>query len=192
MEYEKIFKHLGNSPYWITFSGGEPFLKKNLVDIVNICYDLCNPGVINIPSNGILTEKIVHNVQSIAEHCQKASIIINLSIDGIENEHDFIRGVEGNYIKVINTFYKLKNLNLKNLYVGIHTVISTFNINNFVKIANTLINLNPDQYITEIAEERIELLNIGINITPSLNKYKPATDFLIHRIKNTMDKKINE
>jgi len=113
-EYKQIFKKLGRSPYWFTLSGGEPFLRK---DIVEICFELykhCMPKIINIPSNGLLTDTIVKNVKQIARICLKSQIIINLSIDGIEEKHDEIRNIPGNYVKVINTFKKLKELNIDN------------------------------------------------------------------------------
>jgi MoaA/NifB/PqqE/SkfB family radical SAM enzyme len=184
-EYRKIFKKIGHSPYWITFSGGEPFLRKEIVEIVSAIYDVSKPKIINIPSNGILTRKIIESVKAIAAHCKKSQIVINLSIDGIGPEHDKIRNVPGNYEKVIRTYKGLKRLQLKNLSVGIHTVISNFNVGNFSNIARELMDLNPDSYITEIAEERIELDTMNTKITPNMIKYKAAIDYLIHRIKNT-------
>lgn len=183
-EYAKIFKSIGRAPYWITFSGGEPFLRNDIVDIIQTIYKISRPRIINIPTNGILTNNIVSSVQALCEACPKAQIIINISLDGIENQHDEIRKVPGNYKKAIATFAKLKALNLSNLQVGIHTVISQFNVESFPAIANELLRLKPDSYITEIAEERVELDTMGANITPSLIAYKSAVDFLIHRIKN--------
>ena len=184
-EYDKIFRNIGKSPYWITFSGGEPFLRKDIVEIVNTIYDRSKPKIINIPTNGILTKKIVSDVQKIARHCRKSSIIINVSIDGIGYQHDDIRNVEGCFEKVTNTFENLKNLKMKNLSVGIHTVVSNFNVNDFARISSMLMAMEPDSYITEIAEQRVELGTMKSNITPSLLKYKSAIDFLIHRIKQS-------
>lgn len=191
-QYDQLFTGLGKSPYWITFSGGEPFLRNDLVEIASLAYKRCQPAIINIPSNGILSGKIIDSVKEIASNCPKTQIVINLSIDGIGEEHDKIRNVPKNYQKVINTYNGLKKLNMPNLSVGIHTVISRFNVDHFAAISNTLMQLQPDQYITEIAEERIELGTVGTNITPSLFSYKAAIDYLIHRIKNTdIKKKMN-
>ena len=66
-EYKKIFQNLGKSPYWATFSGGEPFLRKEISQIITTFYTICRPKVINIPTNGILTDKIVRNVRTICE-----------------------------------------------------------------------------------------------------------------------------
>ncbi|HOF59309.1 MAG TPA: radical SAM protein [Candidatus Cloacimonadota bacterium] len=183
-EYVKTFKSIGRSPYWVTFSGGEPFLRQDLVKIVTTIYKISRPRIINIPTNGILTQGIAEKVEAIAKACPKAQIIINISIDGVENQHDEIRKVPGNYKKALATLHRLQSLKLPNLAVGIHTVISQFNVDSFPGIATELMRLEPDSYITEIAEERVELDTIGANITPSLISYKSAIDFLIHRIKN--------
>ncbi|MDP2172543.1 MAG: radical SAM protein [Candidatus Cloacimonadaceae bacterium] len=184
-EYVKIFRSVGRAPYWITFSGGEPFLRNDIVEVIKGIYEVSRPRIINIPTNGLLVATIVDKTEAIAKACPKAQIIINVSIDGIENQHDEIRKVPGNFAKAISTFHKLKALKLPNLSVGIHTVISKFNVESFSLIANELLRLNPDSYITEIAEERVELDTIGANISPSLIAYKSAVDYLIHRIKNS-------
>jgi len=183
-EYKVIFKKLGRSPYWITISGGEPFLRKDLVELCRIIYKYSKPKIINIPTNGILTNKIVEDVKAIVIDCPKTQIIINLSVDGIGKQHDEIRQVPGNYTRIIRTFKKLKKLECKNLTVGIHTVISRFNVKEFSSIANELIQLGPDSYITEIAEERNELDTMNAKITPDIISYRSAIDYLIHRIKN--------
>ncbi len=183
-EYKKIFRSIGKSPYWITFSGGEPFLRKDIVEVVQAIYQISRPKIINIPTNGLLVSTIVEKTKAIAQACPKAQIIVNISIDGLENQHDEIRNVPGNYKKAVSTFQKLKALKQPNLAVGIHTVISRFNVDSFSSIANGLMRLNPDSYITEIAEERVELDTIGLDITPDKVAYKSAIDYLIHRIKN--------
>lgn len=183
-EYAQIFKNIGRKPYWITFSGGEPFLRRDITEVISTIYKISRPKIINIPTNGILTGTIVEEVSKIAKACPKAQIIVNVSIDGVGEQHDEIRNVPGNYKKAVATFNKLKALKLPNLTVGIHSVISRFNVDGFFSVANELMRLNPDSYITEIAEERAELDTIGLDITPPLVAYKSAIDYLIHRIKN--------
>ena len=52
-EWDRVFESLGHAPYWFTFSGGEPTLRKDLPDMVASAYRHCRPGIINIPTNGI-------------------------------------------------------------------------------------------------------------------------------------------
>src|SRR3972149_1169181 len=68
-EYERAFLSIGKSPHWITFSGGEPFLRRDIADICIKAYELCSPRIINIPTNGILSDKIVKDVKHILDIC---------------------------------------------------------------------------------------------------------------------------
>lgn len=191
-EYEMIFSKIGKAPYWVTLSGGEPFLRKDIVEICQIIYRNSKPRILNIPTNGILTDKIVGNVKEIVKNSPKTQVIINLSVDGIEEQHDEIRQVPGNYVKAMATYAKLKALDYPNLAIGIHTVISKYNVQDFARVANNLMDLHPDSYITEIAEQRVELDTMDSAITPNLISYSSAIDFLIHRIKNTKFKGMNK
>lgn len=183
-EYELIFKKIGHKPYWVTLSGGEPFLRKDIVDVVKIIYKYSRPKILNIPTNGLLTEKIIEDVYLIAKNSPKMKVIINLSIDGVEEQHDEIRQISGNYKQAMLTYEKLQKIKLPNLSIGIHSVISKFNVENFTEIANTMLLKNPDSYITEIAEQRVELGTMESDITPNQVQYRSAIDYLIHRIKN--------
>ena len=116
-------------------------------------------------------------------HCKKAQIVINLSIDEVGEKHDEIRGVRGNYAKALETFSALKSINRPNLSIGIHTVISRFNVTRIPEIYRHLRTLNPDSYITEIAEEREELDTIDTGISPEYQDYANAVDFLTKELK---------
>lgn len=183
-EYEKIFRSIGKAPYWITFSGGEPFLRKDIVDICLSAYKNCKPRIINIPTNGILTERIEKGVKGIVEGCPDSTIIINLSIDGIGERHDEIRGSKGCFEKAMETYRILKAMDHPNLTVGIHTVISRHNVKEIPHLYGWLKRLGPDSYITEIAEERVELGTVGAGITPSLQDYTEAIDFVMDAMKD--------
>jgi len=178
-EYEKLFRHLGKAPYWFTFSGGEPFLRKDIGEIVKLAYTHCEPGIINIPTNGSLPEHVGRQVEDILKHCTRSEVIINLSLDQLGEEHDRIRGLKDNFKKAMQTYRILKSLkHYPNLTIGIHTVISNFNVDEFREIYHGLIRLEPDSYITEIAEQRVELGTMGEPITPDLERYARAIDYL--------------
>lgn len=177
-EWRQIFHSLGKAPFWTTFSGGEPFLRSDFSDLVCSLYDECRPSIINIPTNGLLSDRIAPVVKHIADYCRTTQIVINLSLDGIGKNHDAIRGVPGNYEKALQTFNALKRLSSPNLSIGIHTVISAFNVSRIPDIYRSIRSLHPDSYVTEIAEERVELNNLGFGITPDSDAYAAAVDFL--------------
>lgn len=183
-EWQKIFQSLGASPYWVTLSGGEPFLRPDLTDIVADLCQICRPKIINLPTNGLLTEKIVKDVASLTKNNPKTNFVINLSLDGIGKKHDLARGIEDNFVKTIKTLNLLKKLKKTNLTIGIHTVISKNNVKELTLITDYILdNLRPDSFITEIAENRVELDNLSNKIQPSLKDYKTAICYLKTRMK---------
>ena len=150
-EYKALFANMGKV-LWVTFSGGEPFLRKDLVEICTSFYLECRPSFINIPTNGILYKRIPFMIEEIAGNCSEAEIIVNLSLDQWGEEHDRIRQVPGNFEKAIKTYEALRKLSIPNLTMGIHTVISRYNVKDFHEIYHKLTDLKPDSYIAEIAE----------------------------------------
>ena len=160
----------------ITFTGGEPFLRHDLDEMVISAYKHCRPSVITIPTNGLLTDRIVGRVDRICRECPTSQIGINLSLDGVGEEHDDIRGVPGNWDKSMATWKKLKELQKSrpNLVLTVHTVVSRFNQDRFREIYNDLQFLEPDSYITEVAEERVEWDTVGWGITPEPMPMRPS------------------
>jgi MoaA/NifB/PqqE/SkfB family radical SAM enzyme len=179
-EYERTFRGLGRAPYWLTFSGGEPFLRRDLVDIIVSAYRHCRPGIINIPTNAILTSRVVEGVERLAREAPRAQIVLNLSLDGVGARHDELRGVPGNYAKLRQTYAGLRALAAPNLTIGIHTVVSRLNLDDFTALhEHVRRELRPDSFITELAEERVELDTIGLDITPDADAYAPVVDRLV-------------
>jgi MoaA/NifB/PqqE/SkfB family radical SAM enzyme len=179
-EWDKVLASLGQTPYWFTISGGEPMMYPQVVELVQSAYEHCQPGVINIPTNGILPT-IPEKVERIARSCPKSRVIINLSLDGVGEKHDFIRGVPGNFKKFEQRLEQLLSLRrqLNNLTIGIHSVVSVFNVDNLDEIIAYANQAGADQFITEIAEPRVELDTVGLPIMPSAESYAKAIDRLI-------------
>jgi MoaA/NifB/PqqE/SkfB family radical SAM enzyme len=182
-EFDKTFASIGKSPYWLTISGGEPFLRDDVAEICTSAYNHFKPGIINIPTNGIMYNIIPKKVEEIIETCTETQIIINLSLDEIGEKHDYIRNVKDNFKKALKTYEALRALDYPNFNLGIHTVISKYNVNDIPQMYYYFQGKNPDSYITEIAEERVELDTMGSGITPSLEDYTKAIEFLISMIK---------
>src|SRR5919202_503031 len=182
-EWTKVFQKIGRGPIYMTFTGGEPFMRKELPDMVIAAYQHCRPEYITIPTNGILTPRILEGVARICENAPESRIGINLSLDGIGKEHDDIRLVPGNWDRAMKTWAALKELQKthKNLVLSIHSVISKFNVKRARDIYAGLQPLHPDSYITEVAEERVELDTVGMDITPLAQDYGPIADFLSER-----------
>ena len=182
-EWDKILRSLGQAPYWFTISGGEPFLFKGVVELCQMVYHYGRPGIINIPTNSLLST-IPDQVRRIAEACPQSQLILNLSLDGVGEKHDAIRGVPGNFEKFERTLRILLDLrqSLPNLHVGIHTVVSVFNVEHLDEIMAYASRSGADQFITEIAEQRVELDTLNLPITPDATAYARVADRLIEYV----------
>jgi MoaA/NifB/PqqE/SkfB family radical SAM enzyme len=181
-EWDRVFESLGDAPYWFTFSGGEPTLRKDLPEMVASAYRHCSPGIINIPTNGIQHKVIPGRIEQVLQAAPKSEVVINLSLDGLGRKHDEIRGVRENWAHAMKTYARLKGLKMQypHLTLGVHTVISNFNVDAFPELARYVESeLKPDSFITEIAEERVELDTVGLGITPTAEKYTVAIDALL-------------
>ena len=142
--------------------------------MVASAYRHCRPGIINIPTNGIQHKIIPGRIERVLQAAPKSEVIINLSLDGVGCKHDEVRGVRNNWPHAMATYAALKELKkqYKHLTLGIHTVISNFNVDSFPELCEYVQReLKPDSYITEIAEERVELDTVGLGITPTAEKY---------------------
>lgn len=182
-EWDKVLRSLGRAPFWFTVSGGEPFMFSGIVEVCQMAYEHCRPGIINIPTNSIL-RTIPEKVERIASSCPESELIINLSLDGVGEKHDFIRGVAGNFEKFEERLGQLLELreHLPNLTIGIHSVISVFSVGHLDELIKYAESSGADQFITEIAEPRVELDTVGLPITPDKKEYEEAIDRLIRFI----------
>ncbi len=184
-EFERIFEHIGRNAYWFTISGGEPFLRKDIVDIYDVLIHHCSPNIINIPTNATAPKHIEKRVREFMEINNESTLIINLSMDGIGDNHDVIRGVNGNFKKLLDTYERLKAVkaDFENLRVGVHTVVSIFNAGHIPAIYDFVRGLEPDSHIFEVAEERAELLTLDTGITPDHKTLSKAMDDITKDIK---------
>jgi radical SAM protein with 4Fe4S-binding SPASM domain len=185
-EFEKTFQNFGGKIFWATISGGEPFMRRDLPQIFEALCKYCHPAVVNIPSNGLLSSTIENQIRKMLEKSFKTNLTLNLSLDGVGAKHEMIRGIPGNFEKVLDTYERVKKLKEKfpRFQVGIHTVISKHNINDAVNVYEFAKTLAPDSYITEVAEHRTELFNIDDDITPEAGAYSRFADDLSKHIRS--------
>jgi len=128
MSFEQI-KHISETApefrkLWL--SGGEPFLRDELSEIIKLFYDNNKIKEINLPTNGLSTERIVEKTGQILEQCPGMKVHLNFSLDGIGKTHDVIRGVPGNFKKTIRTMELVKEKygNHPDLLINVATVIT--------------------------------------------------------------------
>lgn len=124
-EISKIFQNFPKTVNWMSFTGGEPFLRKDFGDILELAAKKLK--FLTISSNGLLTK----NVLDVLNELPDFPMVVNFSIDGPKEVHDNIRGFEGAFEKTWKTYSEALVLSKKrrNLRVGFETTVSSLNIN---------------------------------------------------------------
>jgi len=150
---------------WISFTGGEPFLRSDLVDIVLAAYRRCKRlHTVSIPTNGYLTEKIVHDVDEILS-LKLPSFYVSISLDGLRKLHDASRGVDGSFDRAISTFNALRELANPSLKVHFEYLISRYNQGLLSAVIDGL-NLAANDFIITVAQKSFFYDNLSLNIKP--------------------------
>jgi radical SAM protein with 4Fe4S-binding SPASM domain len=126
-EIKKISKSF-RTLLWLAFSGGEIFLREDIVDITRIFYKNNKPSIILFPTNGLLTQTITEMTENILKSCPRSTIVVKLSIEGTESLHDSIRG-SGSFDATMKTYTALATLidRYPNFELGVNTVFMSKN-----------------------------------------------------------------
>ncbi|MCB2183193.1 MAG: radical SAM protein [Desulfobulbaceae bacterium] len=121
----------------INIQGGEPTLRNDLPDIVEVIIKRA-PLLkrVGMPTNGLDTEKVKAQATKIYEICRQHNIAfsVGISIDGVGKYHDFARG-ENAFKRVTKTIEALSPLQqLPGFHLGTNCVLTAKNIENLDKI----------------------------------------------------------
>lgn len=163
----------------IAFEGGEPLLRKGLVEI--LAYARSLPLQTSLITNGTLLES---KIDAIAPYINGG---IYVSLDGIGKTHDLIRGVSGCFKKAIKGI----SASSKKIPVAINTTImaeNIYEIEDLVRLAKELevkisvavaheycnaeVSAPESQEIVDVARKLIELKKKGYPLINSLSYFK--------------------
>ncbi len=130
-EIGKISRSLGPL-FWVAFSGGEIYLRDDLVEISRIVHDVNKPPVILFSTNGMLPSVIRSKTERILKDCRNSVIAVKLSLDGVGKDHDAVRATPGSFEKAIETYNLLEPLlsEYSHFELGINTVFCSENQDN--------------------------------------------------------------
>lgn len=194
-EIEKLFKSIGHV-YFLNLSGGEPFLRKDLPEIVALACKHLSPAVIHCPTNALAPRPIAEKVRRIMEILEADGrgipFTIKPSFDGVGAKHDHIRGVPGNFDRVLETVALLREVQKDHpgLHIGLGTVVSKLSIGSLEETADyAQKTLGADSYISEVAENRLELFSNEMDITPGWEQYARAIKRFQDKTRDEMKKR---
>jgi len=117
-EIKNIISNLRSwlGPYHINFAGGEPFVRKDIIDIIEFC------------SNNKINTSVTTNATMIDKNMAKKILdsgldVINISLDSLKPEfHDYTRDKKGTFNKVMDAIEHL-NTDDRKMCIVIATVL---------------------------------------------------------------------
>jgi MoaA/NifB/PqqE/SkfB family radical SAM enzyme len=180
-EYEKFFASSMGQIGQLVVSGGEPLLKENFVEIIQLAEKRGGVTSILICTNGVLPEKLNRKIEVLLK---TTSIVfrIQTSIDGSEETHDQNRGGKGSYRKVFESLTLLKSLEMR--YPGrigalhINTTLSKLNFDSVDQIINDIKGFGFTQTFGFVRSPKEHIFNLDDKSL--ISDYNPVSfnDFL--------------
>lgn len=142
----------------LLISGGEPFLRKDLGEILSLFIEHCGVRFISVSTNGYFTEQTAATVEGFLEKEKEVFLTVTVSLDGAKATHDAIRGVSGAYERAAATLDRLFRLREKygNMRVVINTVACAANKDELESWADFVRGNFPLDY------HNMELVRVGM------------------------------
>ncbi|MCD4653097.1 radical SAM protein [bacterium] len=187
----------------LLLSGGEPFIREDVAELVHLFYRNSGTRQISIPTNGALTRNVVSSVEKMLELCPEAYFNINLSIDGIGADHDRSRNLQGCFESILKTYAGLARLRENNnrLSINVITIIKSdnagkemeivdfikreFDVNyHFVSLVRGDVDISETDFEMDVIDEKLDELYAeqgGVNSVPVFSRFAPAMSRLIRK-----------
>lgn len=109
----EVLGRLPRSLRTVNLTGGEPFLRDDLPEIVHSVKSACPTSKIIISTNGLRPQRIGLMMREILRHDPK--IGVGISIDGAGKMHDGMRGVKGAFDRAMETLDLVRSEGVRNL-----------------------------------------------------------------------------
>ena len=121
-------------------TGGEPFVRNDIVDIVKVFVENNKTKRVHIASNGFLVDKIENDVKEILKYLEDSRLTIQFSLDGFEELHDQLRGIKGSFRNVCEIINRLNFIQDSRLAVSVATVVMRKNFSQMRDFKNFVNN----------------------------------------------------
>jgi MoaA/NifB/PqqE/SkfB family radical SAM enzyme len=109
-EIDTFTRTLGPCLQNVNLTGGEPFARKEIVDIARCYYRNTPIRSLFITSNGSLPDRIEAFIRTLNPEFPDRMVIFSFSIDGLGEEHDRIRRIDGLFDKTLRSYHMVRRL----------------------------------------------------------------------------------
>jgi len=133
----------------LNLSGGEPFLRDDLVEILQLFYKNSDTRLFTIPTNSSCPDRIIEFVRKMVSLMPSAWFRITLSLSHLDEKNDEIRGRAGSFQETIETSKRLHDLKRRfpQLSTGCSAVLTKFNKDDIYDVFDYIdLNVPCDSY----------------------------------------------
>ena len=103
-EIDAMTRQLGPHLKNVNLTGGEPFARKDFLEVARCYFNNTDVESIFITSNGSLPDRIEHFVRTLGAEFPDRKIIFSFSTDDFPNRHDEIRRIDGLFANAIKSY----------------------------------------------------------------------------------------
>ena len=138
-EIERVSASMDDMLFF-TPTGGEPFLRRDLAEIVRIFHRNNHAVNVGIPTNGSLTGRVVETTEDMLKTCPGLDLHIDVSIDGLGEQHDEIRQFPGLFDRAVHTYQELRLLekHYPNFSTCVEITVSAYNQDHLLELYDYL------------------------------------------------------
>ncbi len=138
-QIDTLTRSLGKSLYNVNLTGGETFLRSDIMDICELYLRNTSVQVLQLFTNGFLQNRILHSVEQICKKYPKRNFVVVISIDDLHDKHDEYRKLKNSFSKAMETYDQLKNMRFDNLDLDIGLTVNYANQKNLDRIYEYLV-----------------------------------------------------
>lgn len=171
-----FFDNLSPNLKYINISGGEPFLSPNLPEIISRVKKACPRAQIIISSNGYASDLICRQMSEILKIDPQVGV--RVSLDGIGETHNQVRGYADFFARVMATINRLQAMNVENL--GFSFTIMDSNIDDLAKVYDLSREKNIQLALALVQNSEI-YFHKSTNRLASVERIASALDYIIRK-----------
>ncbi|MBI3589188.1 MAG: radical SAM protein, partial [Candidatus Liptonbacteria bacterium] len=158
----------------VNISGGEPFMRPELPQIIANIVKACPKAKIIISTNGFSTQLIVAKMKEIIKI--KPDIGVSVSIDGIGEKHYEVRRIPQGFEKCLETLKQLKEIGVKRLRIGF--TAGDYNIDHMSKMYDLARELKVEMTLAAVHNSE-NYFQITTNKVNQLAKFEKEIKYVI-------------
>jgi len=113
----------------IQVTGGEPYLREDLPELIHAIRGHLPRSTIWIPTNGLTPRRIEAATREMLHDADGIRLGVSVSIDGVRGTHDAIRGIEGGFVRAVESLRRLRALRKEHVGLSVSVGMTVTNEN---------------------------------------------------------------